>query len=122
MSGVPCGSGFGVGDAVAVGGGDDGEAVGEDGGEGGGEAGLPSAVAGGGEGAAGVLPAACALQPAVAAATVRTASTAAPARPRFAFREVLLVVLPVISAPCVSGASGVPLDGFPLCPVAKARA
>ncbi|WP_317868311.1 hypothetical protein, partial [Streptomyces sp. Wh19] len=77
-------------------------------------------------GASGALPAACALQPAVAAATVRTASTEAPARARFAFRfalrEVLAVVLPIISAPCVSDVSGVPLDGFPLCPVAKARA
>ncbi|MFJ8850167.1 hypothetical protein [Streptomyces sp. NPDC102437] len=57
MSVVPCGSGFGVGDAVAVGGAVDGEAVGEDTGV----AGLSSSVAvvRGDVEAAGALPVAC---------------------------------------------------------------
>ncbi|GAA2405863.1 hypothetical protein GCM10010433_00350 [Streptomyces pulveraceus] len=123
ISVVPCGSGFGAGGAVASG---DGTVVRGDGttgdGDGGRVAGLPSSVAvarGGADGAAGAPPVTCALQPA-AVATARTASAAAvPARPRIAVRDVLLVVLSIISAPCVSG---VPLDGFPLCPVVKARA
>jgi hypothetical protein len=115
-----------VGDVVAVGDGDDGEGDGGDGGDGDGEAGavgegggvgLPSslAVARGDDGrSADALPVTSAPQPAAVVMASTASAAVAPARPRgpnrralirIPARDVLPVVLCLISAPWMSGNS-----------------